>query len=177
MFFEILIVIVAIIFGYNEGRYKSCLRQNTGEALFIKEIKNELAINDNAFHILNNITFKLHDGTTTQIDHVIISRHGVFVVETKHYSGWLYANEHDKQWTQVLFRKKFRFQNPIHQNYKHLKAIESLLDFLPSGSVHSAVVFTGGAEFKTNIPSGVYTPRTWTYIFFVSIDHLWSRIF
>ena len=159
MFLEILIIFIAVIVGYNVGRYKSLLQQNTGEALFVKEIKNELAINGNDFHILNNITFKFPDGSTTQIDHVIISRYGVFVIETKHYSGWLYAGEHDKQWTQVLFKKKFRFQNPILQNYKHLKAIESLLDFLPSGSIHSVVVFTGNAEFKTSVPEGVFTPR------------------
>ena len=57
----------------------------------------------------------------------------------------------------MLYRSKFRFQNPIHQNYKHVCAVQTLLDFLPTHVVHSAVVFAGKAEFKTSVPNGVFT--------------------
>ena len=52
---------------------------------------------------------------------------------------------------------KFRFQNPIRQNYKHVCAVRELLEFLEPHSVHSVVVFAGEAVFKTDIPDGVFT--------------------
>ncbi len=57
----------------------------------------------------------------------------------------------------MLYRAKFRFQNPLHQNNRQVRAIQELLDFLPADAVRSAVVFTGDAEFRTNIPDGVFT--------------------
>lgn len=108
------------------------------------------------YHLLNHVTIRLKD-QTTQIDHVLISRFGVFVIETKDYQGWLFADPSDRYWTQVLYRAKFRFQNPIRQNYRHVCAIRELLDFLPPEVIRSIVVFTADAEFKTPIPDGVFT--------------------
>ena len=109
------------------------------------------------YHLLNHITLRLKDGTTTQIDHILVSRFGVFVIETKDYKGWIFADAKDRKWTQVLYRAKFRFQNPIHQNYKHVCAVRELLEFLEPHIVHSVVVFTGEAAFKTIVPDGVFT--------------------
>ena len=52
---------------------------------------------------------------------------------------------------------RFRFQNPIFQNKRHVRAVQGLLDFLPSDAVKSLVVFSGDDEFKTEIPQGVIT--------------------
>lgn len=109
-----------------------------------------------SWHLLNNITLKV-EGGTTQVDHILVSRYGVFVIETKDYSGWLFGDEKSKQWTQVKYHLKFRFQNPLRQNFKHIKAVQELLDFLPSEQIKGLVVFTGSAVFKTNTPTGVYS--------------------
>jgi hypothetical protein len=103
---------------------------------------------------MNSITLPTGDGTT-QIDHILISRFGVFVIESKHYNGWIFGNASGPKWTQVVFYKKNRFQNPIHQNYKHVMTVRDILDFLPAEDVRSVVVFTGNAEFKTARPEGV----------------------
>jgi hypothetical protein len=108
------------------------------------------------YHLLNHVTLRLEDGTT-QIDHVLVSRFGIFVIETKDYKGWIFAGPRDRYWTQVLYRAKFKFQNPLRQNHRHVCAIQELLDFLPPDVIRPAVVFTGDAEFKTNIPEGVFT--------------------
>jgi hypothetical protein len=107
------------------------------------------------FHLLNHLTLRLKD-KTTQIDHVLVSRFGVFVIETKDYKGWIFAGQGDRYWTQVLYRARYRFQNPIRQNYKHVCAIQELLDFLPPDAIVPIVVFTGDAKFKTTIPDGVF---------------------
>ena len=70
--------------------------------------------------------------------------------------GWIFAGAQDRRWTQVLYRVKFPFQNPIHQNFKHVCAVRELLEFLEPDTVHSVVVFTGAADFKTDVPDGVF---------------------
>ena len=101
------------------------------------------------------------DGTT-QVDHVFVSRFGVFVVETKNMGGWIFGGERDRQWTQV-FRgsHKHRFQNPLRQNYRHTQAVEAALVGLnlPSGTVRSVVAFVGNAEMKTHMPDNVTVGR------------------
>jgi restriction system protein len=91
---------------------------------------------------------------TTEIDHLIVSKFGVFVVELKDRSGWIFGNDADAHWTAVHFKKKFRFQNPLRQNYGHLKALEAFLGIDPR-ALHGIVVFRGSFEFKTPIPHGV----------------------
>ena len=145
---------VGCLLGFTLSRHRISSYQNRGETLVSQALQANFAPPD--FHLLNHITLKLEDGTT-QIDHILVSRFGVFVVETKDYSGWIFANPKQASWTQVLFGKKFKFQNPIFQNMRHLQAVRDLLDFLPPESVQSAVVFVGKAEFKTDRPSGVFT--------------------
>jgi hypothetical protein len=134
------------------GQHRRTVRENTGEAAIRRALTGNFSGGD--YHLLNNITLPFEDGTT-QIDHVLVSRYGIFVIEAKHYTGWIFANAASANWTQVIFRFKKQFQNPLRQNYKHVKAIQKLLDFVPPEHVHSLVAFTGDAEFKTGRPEGV----------------------
>lgn len=127
--------------------------QNDGEAHLSKEIQRLFCAPD--YHLMNHVTLKLEDGTT-QIDHILISRFGVFVIETKNYSGWIFANSKHANWTQVIFHVKSQFQNPIFQNFRHVRAVQEKLDFLPYGAIKSAVVFVGRAEFKNEVLPGVF---------------------
>ena len=95
------------------------------------------------------------DGTgTTQIDHIFVSPYGLFVLETKNYKGWIFGSERDAQWTQTTGRYKHRFQNPLRQNYKHTATLAALLG-ISHDLLHSVVVFTGEAQFKTPMPDNV----------------------
>ena len=87
-------------------------QKNLGEALVADAIGRSFT---RPHLLLNNITLPTTDGTT-QIDHVLVADTGIFVIETKHYSGWVFGNPKDRQWTQTIFKKKSRFQNPRHQN-------------------------------------------------------------
>ncbi|KJG39647.1 DNA topoisomerase I [Photobacterium angustum] len=129
-------------------------RLNIGERLVSKRLNAYLMDEQIAGIVINNVTLPI-DGSTTQIDHILICTRGVFVVETKHYSGWIYGDPKQKKWMQVLFKKRSYFQNPIHQNYKHIKAIQALFDFVPEERIKSLVVFTGDGEFKTPLPKDV----------------------
>lgn len=114
--------------------------------------------------ILNNVYLPIEDDATTQIDHVVVSRYGIFVVESKNYSGWIFGDKDSPKWTQTMFRKKSTFQNPIRQNYRHLCAISENLG-IPKMYLKSVVVFTGDCEFKTAMPEGVvYLHKAAAYI-------------
>ena len=114
--------------------------------------------------ILNDIYLPLPDGTTTQIDHVVVSQYGVFVVETKTYSGWIFGDEKSKEWTQSIYHKKSRFQNPKRQNYKHICVLADNLGIDRSYFI-GVVAFTGDCTFKTDMPDGVvYSRRAADYI-------------
>lgn len=149
----LLYVALALAVGFVIGRYRASAFQNRGEALLSRVTRANFGPPD--YHLMNHVTLQLKDGTT-QVDHILVSRFGVFVIETKDYKGWIFANPKQSTWTQVLFKRKFKFQNPIFQNIRHVRAVQDLLDFLPPGAVKSVVVFTGEAEFKTEVPPGVF---------------------
>lgn len=88
---------------------------------------------------LHNVTLNTPDGTT-QIDHVFLSPYGIFVLETKNMNGWIFGSENQAQWTQSFSKRKFKFQNPLRQNYKHLKALEAILGVNPE-HLHSVITF------------------------------------
>lgn len=102
---------------------------------------------------VHNVTLATPDGST-QIDHVVVSRHGVFAIETKNMQGWIFGGERQAEWTQKLFKRTFRFQNPLRQNYRHTQALAALLE-VPHDTIHSVVVFVGGSTFKTPMPPNV----------------------
>jgi hypothetical protein len=112
-----------------------------------------LLLNKNKYHRINNVTLPSENGTT-QIDHIIVSAYGVFVVETKNMKGWIFGSADQNTWTHIIFKYKNKFQNPLRQNYKHVKTLQSILD-LEDNQVHSVVVFVGDSEFKTSMPDNV----------------------
>lgn len=111
---------------------------------------------------VNNVTIPAPNGTT-QIDHVIVSRYGIFVVETKNMDGWIFGDANSRQWTQSIFGKKYRFQNPLHQNYRHTKSLSEFLGIDHSKFI-SIVMFWGDCEFKTVLPQNVMKKGYISYI-------------
>lgn len=87
-------------------------------------VKNELKkLPKDKYLVLNDIMIP-NNNSTSQIDHIVVSKYGIFVIETKQYNGYIVGNEYDKMWKQ---NNKFYINNPIHQNYGHIKALENLL--------------------------------------------------
>lgn len=108
---------------------------------YIGEIQvNKVLRKVDGYKVLHDIMIETDSGTT-QIDHVLIGRKGVFVIETKNYDGWIFGDERSKYWTQTIYRNKNKFFNPIRQNYGHVKAIENLIDNKYKDSIHSIIVF------------------------------------
>ena len=90
------------------------------------------------------------NGEYTQIDIAVAIKTGIIVFEVKDYSGWIFGNEHQKYWTQILAygKEKHRFYNPVMQNLGHIKAIRRCLPQNPNIPIYSVIVFFGKSEFK-----------------------------
>lgn len=123
-----------------------------GESNVLNELKERL---DKRYAILHNIVLKTDLGDTTQIDFVVLSIYGVFVIEVKNYSGWVFGSVDNRDWTHIVHRKKYKFMNPLRQNYKHIKAL-SFISAMPMNHFQSLIVFpASNVEFKTTMPSNV----------------------
>lgn len=120
---------------------------------FIVNLSAKLFLDKEKYHLIKNITLPTGNGST-QIDHIIVSKYGVFVVETKNMKGWIFGRPNQKTWTQKIYKHSSKFQNPLHQNYKHIKTLESILE-LNEQQIHSVVVFVGNSTFKTDMPENV----------------------
>ncbi|MCX7177069.1 MAG: nuclease-related domain-containing protein [Proteobacteria bacterium] len=123
-----------------------------------------MLLDTNIYHSLNNVTILAADGSRTQIDHVIVSRYGIFVIEAKNMDGWIFGNAKDAQWTQSLpGGRKFRFQNPLRQNNRHTKVLSEFLG-IDHELFHSIVMFWGESTFKTVMPENVLNTGYTGYI-------------
>jgi hypothetical protein len=109
------------------------------------------------YHFFNDLILPEKEGTT-QIDHLIVSEYGIFIIETKNMKGSIYGNPNEKYWTQWLADGKHPFQNPIRQNYKHKKCLEELLKIKPD-IYFEVVVFMEHANFPKGKPDCVFYPK------------------
>ena len=79
------------------------------------------------YQVINDLLLRTSSGSTTQIDHVVISQYGIFVIETKFYKGWIYGGENSEFWTQNIYGNKYTLRNPILQNAGHVRVLRQLL--------------------------------------------------
>ena len=99
--------------------------------------------------VLNDIMLAVN-GKTYQIDHIVLSKYGIFVIETKQYNGYITGSKYDNKWVRHLKgNKTIYYQNPIKQNYGHVKAICEFLN-ISENKVFNIVCITS-KNIKLNI--------------------------
>ena len=131
--------------------YKSKIKGLIGE----KTVASILYLLDKSeYKIINNIVLK-YGNYTTQIDHIVISDFGIFVIETKNYKGWILGYENSEYWTQVIFRRKEKFYNPIRQNLSHIRALKNCICEFPNIEYKSIIAFSTNADIKVNTTTDV----------------------
>ena len=136
---------------------------NSGEQKVADLLAAELSYTD--YFLFNNIIINSKNNGSTQIDHIIVSKFGIFVLESKDLKGWIFGSKNQSTWTQSMPGAiKYKFQNPIHQNYGHLMALKDLMPFAKD-NFYNIVVFTGEAEIKTeSIENVIYLNKLIEYI-------------
>ena len=93
------------------------------------------------FRVINDIHIPSTGGNTVQIDHIVVSTRGIFVIETKNHSGRICGSEHDQYWEQRYMLSSRSFYNPLLQNASHIKALRRHLRGVGSDLFMSVVVF------------------------------------
>lgn len=131
---------IVTIFGFFSFIFYKQIIGRAGEHHVKKELKK---LPKDKYLIINDLMVIVND-TTHQIDHVVISPYGIFVIETKQYNGYIVGNEYDKKWVQ---NKKYYINNPIHQNYGHIKQLEEVLK-MPEEKFISIVCIPSTAKVK-----------------------------
>ena len=76
--------------------------------------------------VLRNVYVPRDDGSTSELDVVLICVKGIFVFESKNYAGYIFGDEQNRKWTVSLYAgknwigakttEKHHFYNPIWQN-------------------------------------------------------------
>ena len=98
---------------------------------------------------------------TTELDVIMLHQSGIYVFESKNYSGWIFGREDEQYWTQSLNKNvKTRFYNPVKQNTGHIKQLSRSLS-VPAEYFVSYIIFSDKCKLQ-KVPSGT-TYRILTY--------------
>jgi hypothetical protein len=105
------------------------------------------------YSVINNLLLN-NNGYTSQVDHVVVSVYGIFVIETKTYQGIISGGENSEHWTQNIYGNKYEFRNPILQNYGHIKSLKQALGDYKNVPFISIVAFSRQANLRvsSNVP-------------------------
>ncbi|MDE7345817.1 MAG: NERD domain-containing protein [Muribaculaceae bacterium] len=126
-----------LVVSWRRGKARRSGRR--GERMVAKEL-GKLRKKD--FIVLNDLMLPASNGRTSQIDHVVVSTRGIFVIETKNHAGRISGAEHAQYWQQHLSSQSRGFYNPLLQNRSHLRAVRRLLPKADAELFSSIVVFT-----------------------------------
>ena len=112
-----------------------------------------LSLDASTYRRFHNVIIPGKSGTT-QIDHLLVSEYGLFIVETKNKTGWIFGSEDQSKWTQTLYKKKYSFPES-HQT--DLSSKEGTSEYLNINTlvIHTIVYFVGDCNFKTRMPANV----------------------
>lgn len=100
---------------------------------------------------LKNVYIPKENGETSEIDLIYITQKGIFVLESKNYSGWIFGDFKSQYWTACLSNgDKNRFYNPIKQNYTHVKWLSKYMAGYTAAEIpmFSIIVFSERCELK-----------------------------
>lgn len=148
---DIWILMIFIVPAVIYAVYRRRIKGSIGE----KTIAWKLArLSKSKYKVINNLVLEA-GGRTSQIDHLIISNCGLFVIETKNLKGWILGYENSEYWTQIFYKRKERFYNPVRQNWGHIRALKLNLDDFHNIKYIPIVVFLGDATLEVESDSDV----------------------
>lgn len=158
LIFILVVILVIYLAWYNSARQKG-KRGEMRVSAILSQLPDE-------YTVLNDLVFRTEKGTT-QIDHVVVSKYGIFAIETKNFRGDIYGDDRRQKWTQLIvtevtYAKKWwktytyvtknQFYNPVKQSVGHALRIKDMISAFPHVKIVPIVVFTGEA-ILTNVES------------------------
>lgn len=146
----IIIFIILCIYTVWEDKTRQIRKGKEGERI-VKSILKKLP--SDKYLSLYDVLIETPIGTS-QIDHIVISNYGIFVIETKNYYGKIVGAEDDEYWEQITPKETRKFYNPIKQNEGHIKALNNILH-LDRNHYRSAVAFSPDSELFLDVTSHI----------------------
>ena len=148
-FLTLLFLIILLLLLIKKNHIKAKIKGKNGEM----KVALGLSILPSRYMVINNLLLH-YNGSTTQVDHVVISEYGIFVIETKNYKGWIYGSPNSEYWTQNLYGNKYQLHNPLLQNRTHINALRKALDMKEQWFI-PLIVFPRKATIKSNFGNSV----------------------
>ena len=109
-------------------------------------------LNDKEYFVINDLLFRKRNGFTSQIDHVVVSPYGVFVIETKNIYGYIHGKDQSKLWRSYWRDgRDMAFDNPVLQNEAHIMALEERLGVGRQIPYYSIIAFTPTADLQVRV--------------------------
>lgn len=136
--FPICLIIGVVYLVYVKRKERQLIEQVTpitrGEWSERRVVLNLLKGGINPKAIFHDLYIQKPNGEYTQVDVAVATKAGIIVFEVKDYSGWIFGNEHQRYWTQLLAygKEKHRFYNPVMQNSGHIQAIRQCYRKIPA---------------------------------------------
>jgi hypothetical protein len=158
--FIILSIIILIAYKRHKNKelIKSVTSLNRGTNSELNLILKLLKSGINSKTIFHDLIVKKENGKFSQVDIVVATTQGIIVIEVKDYSGWIFGNGNQTNWTQVLAygREKYRFYNPIKQVNSQILSLKNSLKQFDKIPFFPIIVFYGDCELKeiNYVPDG-----------------------
>ena len=174
-----LVIIIIAVLVYSIQHSSPQAKGAAGEELIASALQKEIRRGLDGY-ILNNIYLPKIDGGTSEIDILLISSKGLFVIESKNYIGYIFGDDQRKNWTVSLYAgkdwlgfkqtQKYRFYNPVWQNRGHIKALRNTIG--TEYPVYSVIVFSDRGDLMNisyNPTESVILQASQLHSFFSSI--------
>lgn len=151
----VVLYVLSIYFGFRKSSYRDASGNSFLKLLLDKGSYGEFLIFsaleklNGHKRLLTNIYLPKGDDSTTEVDVVMIAETGIYVFESKNYSGWIFGDEKGKNWTQVFENKqKNHFYNPVWQNKGHISALKFATGLHNAELYKSYIVFSERCTLK-----------------------------
>lgn len=160
LFYTIFFLCFAALFGVLLAFRRTPKKIGKAGELRVAELLSQLP---DGYTVFNDVVLSQGE-RTTQIDHVVVSIHGVFAIETKNYRGDIYGNDDRDQWKQVIrtdvtvqrkwwktytYITKNEMYNPVRQAKGHTYALRKILKEFPNLPIIPIVVFVGDCNLDS----------------------------
>ena len=162
LLFLILLIIILNVYNRHKNRelIKSVTSLNRGTNSELNLILKLLKSGINSKTIFHDLIIKKENDKFSQVDIVIATTQGIIVIEVKDYSGWIFGNGNQTNWTQVMAygKRKYRFYNPIKQVRSQISSLKNSLKQFEKIPFFSIIVFYGDCRLKdiNYVPKGTF---------------------
>ena len=90
-----------------------------------------------------------------KIDRMVMLHNSILLLAFKPYSGNIYCADSIPEWTQVVGRKSYKFNNPLFELENQITAIQ---DIMPDVPIRGVLFFDHSAKFPKGHPDKVLNP-------------------